>query len=177
MRYSSKSELLSDIERQHAAFEDLVDSLPRTRLREPGVWGDDWSVHDLIAHLTEWEQMLLGWHREGLEGRTPAMPAPGYTWRQTPDLNRAIQKKHRRKSSKRVREAFDASYQETLEFAKGLSEDAIFTPGQFAWTGKNALAAYLGANTASHYRTATKIIRRWLRRTAGGAPPARSTRG
>jgi hypothetical protein len=34
---------------------------------------------------------------------------------------------------------------------------------RFAWTGKNPLTTYLGANTCSHYRTATKILKRWLR--------------
>jgi hypothetical protein len=34
---------------------------------------------------------------------------------------------------------------------------------KFASTGKNPLTTYLGANTCSHYRTATKILKRWLR--------------
>lgn len=164
MRYSSKADLIDDIEREHRALVELVDSLPPARLKEPGVWGDDWTVHDLLAHLTEWEQMLLSWHRTGLEGGEPDLPAPGYTWREVPDLNRAIRKKHARTSTKRVREAFDASFEETFELAKSLAEAEILEPGHFTWTKKNALVTYLGANTASHYRTASKIINRWLKR-------------
>lgn len=164
MRYSSKAELIDDIEREHRLLLEIVDTIPRNQFKEPGVWGDDWTVHDLLAHLTEWEQMFLSWHREGLKGCTPSMPAPGYTWRQLPNLNRAIYKKHCRKSTKRVREAFEASYRETLGVAKALSEPAILSPGHFHWTKKNALVTYLGANTASHYRTATKIIKGWLKR-------------
>ena len=166
MRYTSKAELIDDIEREHRVLLDLVDSIPRARMKEPGVWGDDWTVHDFLAHLTEWEQMFLSWHREGLKGGTPDLPFPGYTWRQLPELNHAIWRKHRRTSTKKIREAFEASYREILGVAKSLSEAAIFTPGQFAWTKRNALVTYLGANTASHYRTATKIVKRWLRRTA-----------
>jgi hypothetical protein len=47
--------------------------------------------------------------------------------------------------------------------ARGLPERELLEPGRFAWTGKNPLTTYLGANTASHYRTATKILKRWLR--------------
>jgi len=165
MRYLSKSELIEDIERQHRLLLEVVDMIPRGRLKETGVWGDDWTVHDFLAHLTEWEQMFLSWYREGLAGGNPCLPAPGYTWRQLPDLNRAIWRKHRRTSTKRIREAFDFSYLEILEVAMSLSEPAIMTRGHFSWTRKNALVTYLGANTASHYRTATKIIRRWLKRT------------
>jgi hypothetical protein len=46
---------------------------------------------------------------------------------------------------------------------EGLSEAEILEPGRSAWTGKNPLVTYAGANTSSHYRFATKVIRRWLR--------------
>lgn len=163
MRFTSKSELLESIEREHRTFVELVDSVPRKRHKEEGVWGDGWTIHDLLAHLTEWERMFLRWHREGREGGRPALPAPGYKWSETPKLNRAIQRKHRARSMAAVRREFDASYEEILSVARRLSEEEIFTPGRFPWTGKNKLVTYLGANTVSHYRTATKILRRWLK--------------
>jgi len=36
----------------------------------------------------------------------------------------------------------------------------LLRPGHFAWTGRNPLATYLGANSASHYRFATKVLTR-----------------
>lgn len=163
MKYASKKELIADIEREHAAFVGLVTSIPRRQWKQPGVWGDDWTVHDLVAHLTEWEQMFLGWHRAGEAGVRPEMPAPGYKWSQTRDLNRTIRKKHAGTSTKKVWESFEASFAETLALARALPEKAIFTRGAYDWTGKNALVTYLGANTASHYRTASKILKRWLK--------------
>ena len=129
----------------------------------PGVWGDDWTAKDLFAHLTEWEQMFLGWYRDGLAGRKPSLPAPGFRWNETPRLNRAIWRKHRHASWPSVRRRFDASYVEILTLAESLPEEALLAPGSFAWTKANPLVTYLGANTASHYRTATKILKRWLR--------------
>ena len=49
---------------------------------------------------------------------------------------------------------------------EGLPETELFTPGHYAWTGKNTVVTYLGANTASHYRTAAKILKRWQRERA-----------
>ena len=163
MKFASKEDLLEGIEDEHRTFVELAASIPRTRYKEEGVWGDGWTIHDLFAHLTEWEQMFLRWYWEGLRGGEPALPAPGFKWNQTPELNRAIWRKHRRKSTKRVLVAFEASYKEILAVAQKLSPDELFAPGHFAWTRKNALVTYLGANTFSHYRTATKILRRWLR--------------
>jgi len=164
MKYASKRDLVASIEKEHRAFVELAESVPRARYKEAGVWGDGWTIHDLFAHLTEWEQMFLRWYREGLEGGAPALPAPGYKWNETPKLNRAIWKKHRRRATKRVLEEFDASYEEVLALARRLSEKELLEPGHFAWTKRNPLVTYLGANTSSHYRTARKILERWLRR-------------
>jgi hypothetical protein len=172
VKFGSKQELLDRIEMEHETFVGLADAVPRKRWKEAGVWGDGWTLHDLVAHLTEWEQMFLRWYREGLEGGTPALPAPGYKWTETPKLNRAIWKKHRARSVTKVREEFDASYEEILDVARRVPEEAIFTPGTFAWTGRNALVTYLGANTVSHYRTATKILKRWRKGETRSAKPS-----
>jgi hypothetical protein len=176
MRFTSKRELVESLEEEHRTFVALAGSVPRTRHKEGGVWGDGWTIHDLFAHLMEWEQMFLRWYREGLEGLEPALPAPGFKWNETPRLNRAIWKKHRDRSGEKVRAEFDASYEEVLSTVRLLSEEELFTPGHFKWTKRSRLVSYLGANTTSHYRTATKILRRWLRgvrRPTDGPPAAR----
>lgn len=163
MKYTSKNDLISQIESEHARFVELVDALPPSQRTEPGVWGEGWTVKDLLAHLTEWEQMFLRWYRDGLDGRQPDMPAAGYTWSETPRLNHDIWKKHKDASWKRVRQRFDASYDEIFALAGSLTERQLLEPGVFPWTKKNPLTTYLGANTCSHYRTAGKILKRWLR--------------
>ena len=51
---------------------------------------EQWSVKDLLAHLDAWHELFLGWEAEGSDGGKPAMPAPGFTWAQTPKLNADI---------------------------------------------------------------------------------------
>jgi hypothetical protein len=172
MRYASKRDLLEQIETEHRALVELVGSIPATRLRETGVWGDGWTVQDLLAHLTAWEQLCLGWYRAGLEGGNPTLPAPGYKWGQTPALNRALWSRDRRKSLARVRTDFDASHAEILALARRLSERDLLAPGSFAWTRANPFATYLGANTCSHYRWAQKVLKRWLRGARRPTPEA-----
>lgn len=163
MQITSKQELLGSIEKEHDTFVMLLDSIPKYRYRERGVWGDGWSIKDLLAHLTAWEQMVLRWYREGVAGGKPAVPAQGFKWNQTPLLNQVIWRRYRRKAIEAIFADFDASYREIHAITAALRDEELFTPGYYPWTGENALITYLGANTCSHYRTATEILRRWLR--------------
>jgi hypothetical protein len=148
----------------NVALHELDDSL---------VWGDGWTLGDLVAHLAEWQQMFLRWYADGLRGVEPAMPAPGFKWNETPRLNRAIREKHRSRPLATVRAEFDAGYGEIIRVVEGLPPRALLQPGRFEWTGKHALSTYLGPNTASHYRFAIKVIDRWLRRDRNDGSRAR----
>ncbi len=135
---------------------------------ESGVVGE-WSVKDVLAHLYEWERMALGWYRAGLRGDDPEVPAPGYKWNQTPQLNRAIFEKHRDRPLDEVIAAFRASRQEILGVIESLSEEDLFSPGRFAWTRKNTLGTYFVSATSSHDVWARTRIARWVRRSADEA--------
>ena len=175
MRYESKQALIDDIRAEHDAFCALLQNIPAARQRERGVWGDGWSVVDLVAHLAEWQRMFLGWHSEGEQGRKPQMPASGYKWNQLTELNRAIQAKHQARDMADVRRDFESGYEQILKLAESLPPRSLLQPGRFHWTGKCPLRTYLGANTASHYRFAINIIRRWNKKESGNtAASARS---
>lgn len=163
MRYRSKRDLVDDIEGEHERLWSLLDDIAPARYEEAGVWGDGWSLKDLVAHLAEWQRMFLGWYEAGQEGREPDMPAPGYRWNETPRLNREIRARHADASWAEVRADFDAGYRRILALVDEVPEEGLLTPGHFPWTGKYPLTTYLGPNTASHYRFAIKVIRRWAR--------------
>lgn len=149
MRYSSKDHLLSSIRTEHDRFLELVQQVSPDQYDTPGVWGDGWTLTDLIAHLGEWHAMFLRWYRDGLAGRKPDMPAPGYKWNETPRLNRDIQAKHADRSWNDARADFDRTYDEIVELVEGLSPEQLLEAGHFPWTGTKPLTTYLGANTAS----------------------------
>lgn len=170
MKYATKRELLEDMQDEFRALIDLLERIPEDRFADPGVWGDDWSINDLLAHLAEWHRLFLGWYRAGSAGETPSLPAPGYKWNETPKLNREIWRRHRGRPTAELRRELDATHAEVLQLATRLSPDELLGPGRFPWTGENALVTYLGANTASHYRFAMKVLNRWPRRTSEREP-------
>ena len=169
MKYTTKQELLDDITEERKTFSALLAKIPESRYSEPGVWGDGWNIIDLIAHLAEWHTMFLRWYDDGLNEREVVMPAPGFKWNETPALNRAIWEKHRDRSFFSVWADFEVSLDRIVELGEELSEAALLRPGHFEWTGENPLVTYLGPNTASHYRFASKVLKRWLRAESGKA--------
>jgi hypothetical protein len=175
VRYGSKRDLLDSITGEHDALRKLLDAIPASRYTEDGVWGDGWTVSDLVAHLAEWHSMFLRWFHDGQRGESPDLPAPGYKWSETPRLNRAIREKHSARPFADVEAEFEATYREILQLVGGLSEAALLEPGRFRWTGSNALVTYIGPNTASHYRFAQRVLQRWQRSAASHGRTNRSS--
>ena len=104
-RPTTKTAILSESRKEYAALEQLLATLSPEEMTQPGLVGE-WSAKDVLAHLTEWTQMVLGWHAAGLRGETPALPAPGYKWNQLPALNQHIYEKHRDEALADVLEGF-----------------------------------------------------------------------
>jgi len=172
MRYTSKEQLLQDVRKEHATLCAMLDAVPPSRLGEAGVWGDGWTVNDLVAHLTAWHRLFLGWYAEGLGGGTPQLPAPGFKWNDLGRLNRAIWAQHKDEAGDVTRAEFESSYGEVLAILEQLSEDELLSPGHFVWTRDHGLVTYLAGNTSSHYRFAQKVLRRWSKQA-----PVAATRG
>jgi len=163
VKYRSKDALVGDIDREYAALLRLLRTIPVEDYLQPGVWGDDWNIRDLLAHLFEWHRLLLGWYDAGTHGLDPEMPAPGYRWNETPRLNRAIWSQHQTSDPVVTLHCFQTSHSEVAELARSLSEAELLQPGFVAWTRRNPLATYVAANSASHYRFASRALKRWLR--------------
>lgn len=174
MRYPSKAALLDDVRATRAELVSLLRGIPKRTWREMKIWGDDWDLADLLAHLAEWQRMFLTWHREGTRGEQPAMPAPGYKWNETPKLNHAIRERHRARSCVAIERDFTLRFAEVIALAESLTEAELLKPGRFAWTGKHSIAAYLGPNSASHDRFAIRAIGKWRKQMDKTRPVPRN---
>ena len=162
-RPTNKADLLAAADRERAKLDALLAELTPEAMVVPGVVGE-WSVKDVLAHLCEWEGMALGWYRVGVMGEVPEVPAPGYKWNQTPQLNRAIYEKHRDKGLEAVVDWLRSSREAMRGVIESLSDEELFTPGRFAWTRKNTLGTYFVSATSSHDVWARTRIARWRRR-------------
>jgi hypothetical protein len=161
-RPTSKTDLLAAINQEREALETTLEALTHEQMVKPGVVGE-WSVKDVLTHLIEWEQMVLEWYRAGLRGENPELPAPGYKWNQTPQLNQLIYEKHRDRPLDEVMEQLQASHREILGVIQELSNEELFTTGRYTWTQKNTMGTYFVSATSSHYLWARKEIRKGIK--------------
>jgi hypothetical protein len=148
-----------------ASFERLVQELDRS---DPQIAGlpcvEDWSVKGLLAVRAWWTERVGDWIDAGRRGESPATPAPGYRWTETPRLNADLVRRARAESYAAVRARLERGCERVLAAIAALDDRELLLPGAFAWAGKWPLSRWISINTARQYTTATALIRRAVRR-------------
>lgn len=158
-RPTTLSELLTRIDTEFDALLAEVGRIDSAGLVAPGACGE-WSVKDLLSHLDAWHDLLLTWEDAGRAGRTVSIPAPGFTWKQTPALNEALWRRHRDDSLDDVLARLRASHARVRDIVAAYDEQDLFAKRRYPWTGSTSVASYAVSATTSHYDWASKLIRR-----------------
>lgn len=161
-RPTTKKQLLESIEAEQKALDQLLAGLSPAQMTQPGVVGE-WSVKDVLAHLLEWQDLVLKWYVAGIKGKVPVTPSEEFNWGQLPELNQQIYEKHRDKPLADTERAFRSSYRKTVNTIQIISEEDLFTRGRYAWTKNTTLGAYFIGCTSSHYRWARTTMKKGLK--------------
>lgn len=139
---ATHTELLNQIEMEHRRLEQNIFMLPEAERTQPGVVGE-WSLKDILAHLTAWEQRLLQ--------RVQGQPEAG-AGLSTHEFNEQVYQANRTRCWTEVRIAYEQSYEQVLALVKRLPEAELM-----GWK------QHFGWNTYGHYRWAKTQIRQWKR--------------
>ena len=161
-RPKTRAELLYQAEEEFDKLHKLVAEVPLDERETPGAC-EAWSVKDILAHLDAWHEMFLRWEVVGSTGEIPAMPAAGYTWKQTPELNQAIYERHKADDWDAVVTRLRHSYERVIEVISAHSDEELFTKKLVPWTGSTSIGSYAVSASSSHYAWASRLIRRWLK--------------
>jgi hypothetical protein len=165
-KQTSKDQLLKDICTERRRLENILLHLSPEDMVKPGVSGD-WSVKDILAHLTAWEKLFIGWYQSGVEGIPTVIGAVGMSKTAIDALNRQIYEKNQNRSLDEITAEFHTSYQQVMSVIERIPEAEIFARSCFEWTGKLTLADYITGNTCNHYAWAKTQIRNWEKRSQG----------
>ena len=169
-RPDSKQEVFEAIEVERKKLYKALEKITDAQMEIPGAC-EKWSVKDILSHLTDWEQRCLRWYRAGLRGEVLKTPDENYNWRQLPALNHEIYSIHKDLSLEEVRVNFKESFKEMMAAIDEMTDEELFTPQFYKWTGNGLLRDFVNANTASHYRWASKLIRKFFRTLQLGYKP------
>lgn len=84
------------------------------------------NMRDVLAHLHHWHLLLVSWYKQGMKSEKPEMPAPSYTWRTVPDLNREINKKYKNTPLNEIKKSLDTSFKKGQKLVDNHSNAELF---------------------------------------------------
>ncbi|MCA9971566.1 MAG: ClbS/DfsB family four-helix bundle protein [Anaerolineales bacterium] len=155
----TKETLLAAFRRGREEFETLLSRFDDDQLLQPGVEAD-WSIKDVMWHITAWERTLCGWLADVSAGRVPADTT--LTDADVDRMNAEFDAAGRELALAEVQAAFAAAYPQVLEALLAVPEADLIDPERFAWRQGRPLWHMVGGNTFWHYQEHTEPIRERL---------------
>lgn len=148
--------LAAMIEKVEVAWDNFHESysgLPDDDLLIPGVTGD-WSIRDLIAHVTWWDAEAIAHLPTVLAGGTP--PRYSVTWGGIDAFNALKTEEKRGLSLAEVRAEAEATHEHLLDYLRSVPPEAL--------KGNSRFTHRLRLDTYGHYPIHAADIRRWRER-------------
>jgi len=151
--------LLERIDTAWRALHGAYDGLSEARLQEPGANGD-WSVKDILAHVTTWEEEALKYLPLIREGGRP----PRYvTFGGIDAFNARMREQKRGLTLADVVRQADVIHRRLLRYLEGVPEEQFVRETRFR--------RRLRLDSYGHYLEHAKAIRAWRLRLEGEPAP------
>lgn len=158
-RANTQTQLLEYGEAEFARLNQLVDRFSPEEQASLEVF-ENRSIKDLLAHLDDWLQLVFNWEDAVKAGEKPQIPAPGYTWKDTPAFNEMLYQKSKNRSLMEVRQSLKAHHQEAMRRVGQYIPEEIESKALFKWTGSSSVASYYASCTSSHYVWAAGLLKK-----------------
>jgi hypothetical protein len=148
---TTKSELLAEMDREWANIERVCARLSEEDMVAPGVEGE-WSVKDILCHLSAWEKYLLDRLGMVLTGQPPLYPAM-FSWDDVHRFNAQVDAENKDRPLTSVVIEFRNLYQGVITVLQAISDDQLSAPYSYDFPDDNiTLVRLIRANTCDHYR-------------------------
>jgi hypothetical protein len=151
-----RQRLLKRLDTAWGAFKASYAGLSEAQLMEPGVTGG-WSVRDIIAHVTTWEEEALKHLPSILQGRRP--PRYSVTYGGIDAFNAQMTKLKEGVSLSEVFRQLDDVHQRVIDVIEHAPESHVNSEARFR--------RRLRLDTYTHYPNHAHAIRRWRERQPG----------
>lgn len=145
----NKSELLSMLRESRQKFLQSIEGLSDELMDEPGVNGD-WSIKDLLAHLTRWEAELVRLLWQTRQGVKPSGPAVSATSQEVDELNARWYQEDRARLLSQVLKDFHSVRTQTIRRVEAFSEEELTDPQRYHWLGGTPLWKWIAIESYEH---------------------------
>jgi hypothetical protein len=158
-RAQNKQQLLDFSKQEYERLFKLISKLTPKQRDQEYIF-DNRTSKDLVAHLYAWQLLELTWYKDGMSGKKPEIPAPGYTFKDAPALNEKLYQDFKNISWEDLLKKFSGSHNKLLKIIRNHSDEELTTKKKYAWTGSTNMATYFASALSSHYIWAIDLIRK-----------------
>lgn len=155
----TKDQILDTIRQGRREFDKILAPLTEAQMIEPGAQ-DDWSVKDILAHISAWERRATRWVGEALRGEVTQVPVT--TEAEVDAWNARVFQENKDRELADVLAESQQSYEEIVAATEAAPEEALVDPQRYAWLEGEPLGIIVAANTWWHYAEHAESIRAWL---------------
>jgi hypothetical protein len=143
--------LLADLDQEWAHIERVCFNLSEDEMLKPGDQGE-WSVKDILCHISAWEKYLLDRLSYVLTGRAPQYP-PMQTWDDVHRFNAQVYEQNKDRPLTSVIIEFRSLYRGVMTVLEAMDDETLNQPYSYDFTAdKLTLLQLIRANTYEHYR-------------------------
>ncbi len=153
----TKQELIERIETEWTRLQAALDGLTEEQMHTPGVVGE-WSIKDILAHITAWQSRLITAMFKAERGFTPYTTDEGATVDQ---LNEKWYREMKDRPFEQVWDDLDSSYHQLLKRVETWPDDDLFNPKRFKWMKGDPFERNIAGDSYEHYAEHTVQIEAW----------------
>ena len=154
-----KSELLAELDRAWAHVERICASMSGEEMQTPGVEGE-WSVKDILCHISAWEKYLLDRLGYVMTGQTPIYPVMA-SMDDVHHFNAQVYAENKGRPLTSAIIEFRNLYQGVMTVLSALSEEQLGHSYTYDFPDDHLnLFQLIRANTYEHYREHCHAIER-----------------
>lgn len=154
----TQDEILDALEDQREAFLEAIDGLSDEQLEQPGVIGD-WSIKDIMFHLTMWESELVKLLWQAAQGVQPT--TVHFSKVSVDERNAAWSALTRDRSLEQVIDDFAGVRKQTSRRLAAFKDKDLQDPKRYPWLKDHPLWVWIAEDSFKHEAEHTAQIIQW----------------
>lgn len=157
----TKDEVLAALDREHQKLMVAIDGLSAEAVLEPGVI-DNWSVKDILYHISMWESELVKLLWQAENGQKPT--TVHFNNPSVDELNASWYEQGKDRPLVRVMEDFQGVRKQTMRRVRAFSDHDLEDEKRFPWLDGKPLWTWIAVDSFDHEAEHTAQILAWRKR-------------
>lgn len=153
----NKNKIINTLEQSREDFLDLVEGIPDQDMLEPVF--DNWSVKDILAHLTMWEAELIKLLFQAQQGRKPT--TVHFTEESVDERNAKWYRQNKDRPLDRILDDFHGVRNQTIRRVESFSERDLTDPNRYPWLDNMPLWRWIADDSFEHEAEHVAQMRAW----------------